>query len=301
MVLSGIVALALESTSMLYRLPLHRIRYADSHVHLDQYDDRAAAGLVARARAAGVREMLLVSTGVLSSRRTVALARGFPGVAAAVGVHPRNAGGMDVDAIRRLVAANRDVVRAVGEIGLDRDGGARAPLKAQTVAFQVQLGLAAAEGLPAVIHAVAAHKQVAAMLGAMRAQLPGVVIHYFAGAEDDLRRYLALDCHISFGRLLLKPEGEPLHRLVPLVPAQRLLVETDTYPLPGRQTEPMDVAGVVRLVAALRGEPLGRTAALTSDNFRSLFGPVPDLPAFRPLAVARRRARRLYRRARRRL
>lgn len=283
---------------MLHRLPLLRPRYADSHVHLDRYDERTIAAMVARARAAGVHELLLISTGVLSSRQTVALARRLPGVAAAIGIHPSNAGGMDVDALRRLIEESRDVVRAVGEIGIDREGGARAPLKAQTIAFQVQLALAAEYRLPVVIHAAGAHKQASAMLMAMRPRLPAALIHYFAGSEEDLRRYLALDCHISFGRRLLKPEGAGLRALIPLVPADRLLAETDTYPLPGRSTEPRDVVELVQLLAALRNEPLRQTAALTRRNFLSLFGPMPDLPAFRPRAVARRRLRRTFRRLR---
>ena len=57
---------------------------------------------------------------VASSRTAVELARRFPHVYAAVGIHPENCGDFrpeDLDAIRAL--AREDKVVAIGEIGLD--------------------------------------------------------------------------------------------------------------------------------------------------------------------------------------
>lgn len=249
------------------RLALAPARYTDSHAHLDRYTDREVAGLVRRARAAGVARIVTVGSGIGSSRRAAALARRYPGhVVAAAGIHPRHAGGLDIDALARLLDEQRDVVRAVGEIGLDRSGAVGTPLKMQTVAFTLQLRLAAERNLPVLIHAAGANRFVAPLLRDFRGRLPAVIIHYFTGAEDYLRPYLELDCYISFGRLLLKREQHALRRLVPLVPAARLLAETDSYPLAGRTTEPRDLVPLVRLLARLRGEPVRSLARQTTAN-----------------------------------
>src|SRR5262245_52495327 len=108
-------------------------RYADSHAHLDRYPDGAVLGMVRRARAAGVTRIVTVGSGIDSSRRAIALARRYRGrLVAAAGIHPRYAGGLDLEALRRLVAEDRDAVRAIGEIGLDRSGQVATPLKVQT-------------------------------------------------------------------------------------------------------------------------------------------------------------------------
>lgn len=249
------------------RLGLLPARYTDSHVHLDRYADEGVDGMVRRARAAGVARVVTVGSGIEPSRRAVAIARRHPGwVIAAAGIHPRNAGGLDIDAVERLIDDNRDVVWAVGEIGLDQGGQIGTSLKVQTVAFTLQLRVAVKRGLPVIVHAAGANRLVAPILREHRQHLPAIIIHYFAGTEDSLRSYLELDCYISFGRLLLKPEHSDLRRLVPFVPAGRLLAETDSYPLPGRTTEPRDLVPLVRRLARLRGVSTRAMARQSTAN-----------------------------------
>ncbi len=249
-------------------------RYADSHTHLDRYPDPTVARMVRAARAAGVCEMLVVGVDAASSARALRLARRYRGLVAAAGLHPLRVRAEALDreltALRALLAAGHPRLRAVGEIGLDR--AATAPAAVQRRAFAAQLALAAEHRLAVVVHSVGAHADVTALLADVVGSLPAVIIHYFAGERHELERFLALGCCISFGRLILKPGQEALRALVPLVPADRLLVETDTYPLPGRSTEPYHVVEVVRLVAYLRGEAEADTARHTLANFRRALG-----------------------------
>lgn len=251
-----------------------RCRYADSHTHLDRYPDAAVARMVRAARAAGVCEMLVVGIDAVSSTRALRLARRYRGLTAAAGLHPlrvrEQALAPELTTLRELLAAGHPRLRAVGEIGLDRV--ASAPAAAQRRAFAAQLALAAEFRLAAVVHSAGTHTEVAAVLADVTSHLPAVIIHYFVGERHELERFLELGCLISFGRLMLKPGQEALRALVPLVPATRLLVETDTYPLPGRRTEPSSVVEVVRLVARLRGEEEVETARLTLSNFRHALG-----------------------------
>lgn len=231
--------------------------------------------MVTRARDAGVYLMLTVGVDAASSRRAVSLAGRLPGVAAAAGLHPqrvRRPGlAHELDAVFAVLMAQRPMIAAVGEVGLHpvSSGGRERP---QERAFDAQLRMAAQAALPVVVHSAGGHARTAELLAPLRRQLPAVIVHYFVGDEADLRRFLDLDCYISFGRTLLKPGQETLRAVARLVPPDRLLVETDTYPLPGRTTEPRDVVAVVRALAALRGEPEEVTAGLTVANCRRALG-----------------------------
>ena len=251
-----------------------RCRYADSHTHLDRYHDAVVARMVRTARAAGVCDILVVGTNTSSSTRALRLARRYGGLAAAAGLHPLHVRDETMEpelaALRQLLVAGHEQLRAVGEIGLDR--AASAPAAVQRRAFAAQLALAAEFHLAAVVHSAGAHTEVAAVLADHAAHLPAVIIHYFAGERHELERLLDLGCLVSFGRLILKPGQDALRALVPLVPAERRRVETDTYPLPGRRTQPADVVEVVQLAARLRGEEEAQTARLTLTNYRRALG-----------------------------
>jgi TatD DNase family protein len=224
--------------------------------------------MLGRAAAADVGLILTVGHDSSSSHRAAVLAARHASVEAAAGLHPLwvrpDTLHGELAAIRRLLDSGL-CPSAVGEIGLDGSPGAP-DFALQLRAFAAQLALAGSFDLPVVVHAARAHREAATVL---RDTPPaGVVIHYFAGNEDDLGRYLELGCLISFGRLILKPEHEPLRSLAPLVPLDRLLAETDTYPLPGRSTEPRDVVAVIHALAETREEPLEETAAAITNNLR---------------------------------
>jgi TatD DNase family protein len=259
------------------RLAPDKCRYADSHTHLDRYPAAAVARMVRTARAAGVCDVLVVGIDAASSARALRLARRHRGLTAAAGLHPQSADdgfARELAAVRALLAGDDPRLRAVGEAGLDRT--VAAPLALQRRAFAAQLALAVEFRRAVVVHSVGAHAEVAAMLADVAAQLPAVIIHYFTGERHELARFLALGCLISFGRLILKPGQEALRALVPLVPADRLLAETDTYPLPGRTTEPSGVVDVVQRLARLRGEDAAVTARHTRANFRRALGLATD-------------------------
>src|SRR4249919_2526504 len=148
----------------------------DTHAHLDACADPPPE-LVARARAAGIDRIVAVGSGLDSCRETLAIARREPGVWAALGIHPHQAGDPDaerLDELRELLGDERAV--AVGETGLDfyRD---YAPHDLQRELFARQLDLAAELGKPVVVHTRNADEQTAAALE----RFPGtVVLHCFS-------------------------------------------------------------------------------------------------------------------------
>ena len=239
-----------------------------------------------RAARAGVHTLLTVGVDVLSSTRAVALAQQYcasHGVVAAVGLHPaflhadisHETIEHSFGSIAQLAQAEPERVVAIGEIGLDTID-ARAPLDFQASVFRGQLLLAHEQGLPVVLHVQGTEAIVMVQdILAGEGIGVGVVVHYFKGDIEEARRWLDLGCSISVGRPVTRVENTLLRSAIasPALPLERMLAETDTYPLPGRKTEPADVVGVFEAVAALKRLSVSETAQQIMMNFRRIFRP----------------------------
>src|SRR5699024_9838431 len=147
---------------------------------------------------------------------------------ATAGIHPHNARFHDADANAKLktLLATPEVACA-GEMGLDfnRDFSPRAD---QEKAFEAQLALAAEVGKPVFLHERDAHARFLAILRKWRDRLPAAVVHCFTGNREALYAYLDLDCHIGVtGWVCDERRGNELASLVPAIPDDRLLLETD--------------------------------------------------------------------------
>ncbi len=242
---------------------------ADSHVHLHWYDD--VAGLLRRASAAGVNIVVGVGIDLDSSRKTVELAREFPTVVAAVGFHP-----MFFDAtlgeaeLAELAELARDpAVGFIGEIGVDTVE-AVVPLELQLAVLRSELAIARQTGRAVNLHlrgAIDAAFETIAVDG-----LPerGGVFHYFSGDSDLASRALDLGLHLAVGKPITRPENAALRDAIARVPLERLLLETDSYPLSGRNTEPADVVLVAQAVADLKDCSVAEVGAATTGNLRRL-------------------------------
>ncbi|HVJ30057.1 MAG TPA: TatD family hydrolase, partial [Gammaproteobacteria bacterium] len=156
------------------------------------------------------------------------------------------------------------------------------PREAQRRAFAAQLELAAEAHKPVFLHQRDAHDELVAMLAPKRASLVGGVAHCFTGGPKELQAYLGLDLYVGVtGWVCDERRGAELRAAVPLIPLDRLLVETDApYLLPrdleppprGRRNEPQFVAHVLERVAALLEQPVDVVARATTANAERLFG-----------------------------
>jgi TatD DNase family protein len=132
------------------------------------------------------------------------------------------------------------------------------------------------------LHQREAHDELVAMLEPKRASLAGGVAHCFTGGPNELRAYLELDLYVGVtGWVCDERRGAELRAAVPLIPLDRLLVETDApYLLPrdlappprGRRNEPQFLAHVVERLATLREQPVDLVARATTANAERLFG-----------------------------
>jgi TatD DNase family protein len=250
----------------------------DSHLHLtDARFEADRADVLARAREAGVREMVTIASNPGDARRAIDLASAEEGIWATAGLHPHEAEATSdaiLDDIRSL-AADPSVV-AIGETGLDYYYD-NAPRDLQRANFRAHLELAADLGLPVVVHCREADEDTASLVRDHAGRVVGV-LHCFAGSEALLRAGLDAAWYVSFsGLITFVPELETAARLVP---GDRILVETDApylapAPKRGRRNEPAYVAHTCARLAELRGVETEEMAETTRRNARRFYGLAP--------------------------
>ncbi|WP_016914303.1 TatD family hydrolase [Vreelandella stevensii] len=220
---------------------------------------RDLSDVIARARAANVTRMIVTGTDVAHARQAVEMARQFAGLYATAGVHPHDASGWSEDVAQALgdLYTLPEVV-AVGECGLDFNRNFSTPQE-QERAFEAQLALAAASGLPLFLHERDAGQRMREILHHWRDDISHAVIHCFTADRETLRGYLELDLHIGLtGWICDERRGHHLRDLVREIPLDRLMVETDCpYLLPrnlpaklkGRRHEPALLPWIVQEIA----------------------------------------------------
>ncbi len=254
------------------------VRLVDSHCHLDMpVFDADRDEVVARARAAGVVEMVVVG-GIdegKGHRRALEVAARY-GLPAAAGIHPHEARLANEAAYDELGGLAREGrIVAIGEVGLDFHYD-HSPRPAQREAFRRQVRLARDVGLPVVVHTREADEETAEVLEQERAAEVGGVIHCFTGSLELARRALGLGFLISFSGIVAFPRSEVIQQVARETPLERLLVETDAPflappPHRGRRNEPAFVVEVARRVASIRGTTLERLADAARRNHARFF------------------------------
>jgi TatD DNase family protein len=251
------------------------MRLIDSHGHLnaDRFADDVDL-VLGGARLAGLERILVPGWNGHSSERALAIAAQWPWLDAAVGVHPHDAAKVTAAEWSATQAwARGERVVAIGETGLDSDR-MFSPWEAQLDNLRANLALALATRKPAILHcrsrpgerdaqdALVDELRGAGFDGApARAAFgdrPPAVIHSFSGPVDYAETVIAMGLAVSFSGLVFRRGEEPSAQAVALVPADRLLVETDSPFLsppgaPRSRNEPGYVAITARWAAGLRG------------------------------------------------
>lgn len=246
------------------------VRLADSHVHLDRYGEDERTDLLERAHAVGVGRLLTVGVDRKSSIAALSLAAQHPSVLAAVGIHPTRLARIDGPEHVLWSLAMIGGAVAIGEVGLDAEAG---DPNEQAYFLDACLDLADEIDLPLLLHVVGPPATHDLALGRLRARAPvAAVVHYFFGDRQLAERYLEVGCAISVGKPVMRTENAALRAAVAALPPDRLLLETDTYPLPGRTTEPSDLPVICRAVAELMGVAPSAVAERTTVTFERLFG-----------------------------
>lgn len=251
----------------------------DSHCHLDDRrfeDDRDA--VIARAGEAGLKYMLSIGTGdgPPDLESAIRVAERHPSVYATVGVHPNDAPKVDGRTFENLAALmSHGRVVALGEIGLDYHWDTSK--EAQFPVFLRQLELAREARMPIVIHTRDAWRDTLDVLREHWAPA-GVdcVMHCFTGGVEQAQECLDLGFYLSFGGVTTYPKSKEVREAARVVPADRLLLETDCpylAPVPhrGQRNEPAFVVHSAAVIAEVRGVSLEQLAFDTTANFERVF------------------------------
>jgi len=253
----------------------------DSHCHLDDNSyTQDLDKVIKRAQSAGVARLMTVGVNGKTSARAVELAESHPEIYASVGVHPHDVKNCRESVIEDLksLAANPKV-RAWGEIGLDFNR-MYSPRKDQEMWFEKQLEIADRLGLPMIFHERDSNGRFLEMLkNHTTGKLKGVV-HCFSGDHNELKQYLDLGLYIGItGILTIKGRGARLRKLAPIIPLDRLLVETDApYLVPApeknhyRRNEPAFVKSVLLKLTEVKQEDPEQLAETIWDNTCRLYG-----------------------------
>ena len=260
----------------------------DSHCHLDfpDFADELEA-VVARAKSAGIARMVTISTRVAQHARVLAIAERFPDVFCSVGTHPHNAQEeLEVTAADLVARTKHPKVVAIGEAGLDYHYD-HSPRPAQEQGFRRHIAAARETGLPLVIHTREADADTANILAEETKAGPfPAVLHCFTGGRDLAFKGIELGLYVSFTGILTFKKSDDLRAIAKALPADRILVETDSpYLAPGRyrgkRCEPAYVVETAKVLAEVRGATEEEIARQTTENFFRLFSKVS-----RPTAAA---------------
>jgi len=264
--------------------------FTDTHVHFDA-SSAATAACMKRALEAGVTRLVAVGGSAELNAAAMAAARAFPD-------HVRLAVGWDRDQAEkdsgfRIQNGTANEARpsafslppdvplaAIGEIGLDYHYHPDTK-DAQCVLFAEMLRLATARKLPAIIHTRDADEDTLRVLDeagspALAAEGRLGVVHSFTGGPEFARALLDRGLYLSFSGIVTFRNADRLRSVARSVPADRLLIETDSpflAPVPkrGQRNEPAFVVHVAELLATLRGVTLEQLAEQTNRNAEQLF------------------------------
>jgi TatD DNase family protein len=251
----------------------------DSHCHLNLLDLTQFGGsvhpVVVEARESGIGHMLCVSVDLESFPDICVLAREYAEVSASVGTHPNAREGIEptVEQLVKLAAAPEVV--AVGETGLDyfRSEG---DLKWQRERLRVHIVAAKKCRKPLIIHTRQAKQDTLRILKEEGANEVGGVLHCFTEDWEMAKKALDLGFYISFSGIVTFRSASALQKVVTQVPADRLLIETDSpylapVPYRGKPNRPAYVRYIAQCIAELRKVSVTDIEDRTAENFFSLF------------------------------
>ncbi len=250
----------------------------DSHCHLDYFSDDEIDAVVGRARSAGIGRIVTIGVRVSQAAAVKALCERFPDVWGSVGVHPHNAGEGEMPSVEELMGlADHPRIIGIGESGLDYFYD-KSPRDVQAEGFRRHIRAARAAKLPLAIHARQADDDIITILREER-EAGGdfdFLLHCFSSGAELARQAVAMGGYVSFSGILTFPKSPEIRAVAAELPADRLLVETDSpylapVPLRGKRCEPAYVTHTARVLAEVRGVTQAEIEALTTANFLRLY------------------------------
>ena len=252
----------------------------DSHCHLDYFVEAERPDIIARAKAAGVTEMVTIGVTLSQSRQALAIAEAAGDkIWCSVGIHPNHAADEGPVPTPQTIAAmtTHPKVIGIGESGLDYFYD-KAPKDIQQQNFRAHIRAAQLTGLPLAIHARDADEDIARILAEERAGGGDFrfLLHCFSSGRALAEAAVAMGGYVSFSGILTFPKSHELRAIAADIPPDRLLVETDSpylapVPFRGKRNEPAHTIHTARILAEVKGVTPESLAERTTGNFRTLY------------------------------
>lgn len=247
----------------------------DTHCHLDapEFGD-GIAGVLERARAAGVSGFIVPAVERANFDTVQALSHRHADVRHALGIHPLYVTGArpsDLELLEQQLAQGGAI--AVGEIGLDHYVSDIDP-ELQREYFVAQLKLARRFGLPVILHV---RRAIDAILKELRRiEVPGGIAHAFNGSRQQADIFVAMGFKLGFGGSSTYSGSTRIRALAATLPAQALVLETDAPDIrpewaQDRANEPQNLPRIASIIAELRGTSVEELVEQTACNARSVF------------------------------
>ena len=257
----------------------------DSHAHYfdTRYEQETAGAdvILQEVFSRGIETIINVATNMQNAGRCLDQAARYPGMFAAVGVHPEDAQQLMQDpdtelaVLEKLLAEKeKHKIVALGEVGFDYH---YEPVNysLQKVFFERQMQLAEKYHLPVIIHDREAHGDCFDMI----CRFPGVkgVFHSYSGSAEMARELVRRGWYISFSGVITFKNAERVRRVAATIPRDRLLVETDApylapHPNRGKINRSDYMEYTITTLAELFDVPVQEMIAQTKKNTVSLFG-----------------------------
>jgi TatD DNase family protein len=235
--------------------------------------------LLARARVAGVERFIIPGADPETLERAVELAETFDDVYFAVGVHPydmQHFDDLDFDAY-----VHHPKCVAIGECGLDyyrlegTDEEKEKEKHHQQAVFRQQIQLAIAYRKPLIVHIRDASDDSMKILLEEGAGDVGGVLHCY-NADEQLLSLADENFYFGIGGVLTFKNARKLVNVLPKIPSEKLLIETDgpyltPHPHRGQRNEPLYTTLVAQKMSELLDTPLDKICKTTTENARKLF------------------------------
>ncbi|MDW4524817.1 TatD family deoxyribonuclease [Rossellomorea marisflavi] len=249
----------------------------DTHVHLnaEQFDEDVEE-VIARAKEAGVENMVVVGFDRPTIERAMELVETYDFLYASVGWHPVDAIDMkdeDLDWIEDWTKHPKVV--ALGEMGLDYHWD-KSPEDVQKDVFRRQIRLAKKVKLPIIIHNREATQDIVDILKEEEASEVGGIMHCFSGSPEVAKECVDMNFYISLGGPVTFKNARKPKEVAKEIPLEKLLVETDCpylapHPNRGKRNEPAYVRLVAEQIAELKEISIEEVEAATTRNAKKLF------------------------------
>ena len=250
----------------------------DTHAHYDAdaFDEDRNACL-AGMQESGVEYIVNIGASMASSQRSLELAKKYPFIYAAVGVHPDEVGELNEEKLQQLKEwSKHEKVKAIGEIGLDYYWD-KEKHDLQKHWFMRQMELAHERNLPMIVHSREAAKDTLDMVIAAKPLELSGVIHCYSYSVEQAREYLNMGYYLGIGGVLTFKNAKKLKEVVEYAPLSQIVLETDCpylapVPFRGKRNDSAKLSFVAEELAAIKQMSVEEVIRITNENGKKLYG-----------------------------